>query len=306
VRRPVRVALGAVSGTSAIVAVLAFVPLAYAQSGLPKELPISVTTPQGLDATRDIEFDPFVDTVDGVGRGRSGVGGGGGSGTSAGGAGASVGTPDVAYDQASPVDTSVNRGPSGTGSPNGSAQPLRPGGATASVTGKPMKSAPTYSSGPTSADPFDGLRYVGRVTGVPPLAVLRLASGAEVVYSVGDAFNGVRMVAVASDAIRFANGRIVRFAPAQAGGPSGLEALASPNGGASNLNRGALGTTPGLSGGNGVMAPIAGSAGSLVPILPGGPDSENAGHMPLSPAAPGMNPAVPSTTKPQPSGAHQQ
>lgn len=265
------------SGVATFVAVCALIPIANAQNAVPDgSQPVSVSTPSDRDVTTEIHFDPFLDTVDQSGR-LAAFGQGAQTG------GASLGTPDVPYGLADPVDGSVLRG---------------------GVTGRPrynlrIRAAPASAA----SDPLRGVLFVGWVSGKPPLAIVRQADGKEGVFAVGDVVVGQTITAITASTLTFANRRILALTPipvpaSTVGAPPVGGAVARP---LSQLLPGAaVGTAPGA--GPLQLTPAltnitGGGTGALTaPVW--GPDSENVGRMPLSPAVTGgfgLQPATPSS-----------
>lgn len=263
-----RVVGGSLSLLAAVVAAVALVPLASAQQVLQTDPPVTLSTPQGLDVMPDLSHDPFLDTIDR----------GGARGTTIAGGGASVGTPDVSYNQANPVDGSIGGNPMQVGS-------------TVNQAGHGARHG-------AQSDPLSDLRLIGTVSGDPPLGIFQFADGHQAVYALGDLIMGLRIAGMDAHGVRLSNGRMLTltravFTVPAAGSP--MNALPNPMNTANpvlpngqRLGVPTDGNSPADTGGGLSPASIAPGGGNGTPVLApaGGPDAENAGHMPLSPALP--------------------
>lgn len=249
---------------STIVAVCMLIPVANAQNAAPDVgQPVSVSAPTGGDVLRELRFDPFMDTVDPSGR-ISALGQGSVMG------GASVGTPDIPYGSTDPVDGSVLRG---------------------GVAGRARFRFGTGPAKLVASDPLNGLLFVGWVSGKPPLAIIRQADGKEGVFAVGDSVVGQTIAGISASKVTFASARFLPLTPiALLGSNAGTPLVGVPG-------AGPLSQLPGAPLGTGVgvlpaqltpsLTNITGTGTGAVINSQAGPDSENVGRMPLSPAVPG-------------------
>lgn len=178
---------------------------------------VAIVSPKGGDARKGIPYDPFYDSVDPAAPDASSLIGdtkSSGSmsftypkgsvnqmpGLTMGGDG--IGVPDVAFGQ--PI--------------------LMPGSGNTSAQGGSASPAP----GAPSVTP-DVVSYAGRITGNPPIAVLRWSSGASRVVHFHEMTSAGRIVLITADAVKFANGLTLPFNPTPVSASSPAPVMPQPS-----------------------------------------------------------------------------
>lgn len=169
---------------------------------------VAVVQPKGGDARKGIKYDPFYDSVDASAPGTASLIAGPSNGTISlngmissmglvSSSGDGIGVPDVSFGQ--PIassSTTQNGAPASAPSPGTIANTTTPG----------------VSS--------NGVAYAGRITGTPPIAVLRWPSGATRVLRWHDTTSAGRVEQITPDFIRFANGLKLPYNPEPIARPS--------------------------------------------------------------------------------------